>query len=198
MVISNTNLIDVKQVSLFDEIKLQSPRTKVAVVSYEQKVRSAIHAIKQQVIDGSHLSVAWSGGKDSSVTLNLAFSALAELKAEGLSIPTLHVVHSNTLVAVDMDVCMDNAWRAECTRPMKLPIHVRMDMIPTWTDVPSVSISCRELRAGCCLQLITRLNAAFIQVGTRDASSILSSILLSEFFNIYINLQRPTIFSERW
>ncbi len=96
MVISNTNLIDVKQVSLFDEIKLQSPRTKVAVVSYEQKVRSAIHAIKQQVIDGSHLSVAWSGGKDSSVTLNLAFSALAELKAEGLSIPTLHVVHSNT------------------------------------------------------------------------------------------------------
>lgn len=108
------------------------------------------------------------------------------------------VVGDVVIIAVDMDVCMDNAWRAECTRPMKLPIHVRMDMIPTWTDVPSVSISCRELRAGCCLQLITRLNAAFIQVGTRDASSILSSILLSEFFNIYINLQRPTIFSERW
>ncbi|WP_046485858.1 hypothetical protein [Pseudomonas veronii] len=166
--------------------------------SFDEKVVNAVEVIKSLIRAGKRVVAATSFGKDSSVVLALTLRAMEDLKAEGAEVPELHVLNSDTLVAVDMDVCMDNAWRAECTRPMKLPIHVRMDMIPTWTDVPSVSISCRELRAGCCLQLITRLNAAFIQVGTRDASSILSSILLSEFFNIYINLQRPTIFSERW
>lgn len=50
-------------------------------------------------------------------------------------------IGAHHVVAVDMDICMDNAWRAECTRPMEFPIHVRMDMIFTWTDVPTMSIS---------------------------------------------------------
>ncbi|WHT75603.1 phosphoadenosine phosphosulfate reductase family protein [Pseudomonas rhodesiae] len=96
MTTAHANLINVKQVGLFEEIKLESPRGPVVTLSFDEKVRSAIDAIKQQVINGANLSVAWSGGKDSSVTLNLAYSALSELKAEGVEVPTLHLVNSNT------------------------------------------------------------------------------------------------------
>lgn len=68
----------------------------LAPLSLESKVSGALAAIKQQVLAGMHLVVAWSGGKDSSVTLNLAFTALRQLIAEGFKAPALHVVHSNT------------------------------------------------------------------------------------------------------
>lgn len=100
MTTAHANLINVKQVGLFEEIKLESPRGPVVTLSFDEKVRSAIDAIKQQVINGANLSVAWSGGKDSSVTLNLAYSALSELKAEGVEVPTLHLVNSNTSMAI--------------------------------------------------------------------------------------------------
>lgn len=63
-----------------------------------EKVAIAISAIKAQVLAGRHLSVAWSGGKDSSVTLAVTLMAMRELIAEGAEVPTLHVLHSNTLM----------------------------------------------------------------------------------------------------
>lgn len=79
------------QAALFEELPAAG-----AHLSYEDKVAGALSAIKLQVLAGRHLVVAWSGGKDSSVTLNLAFTALRQLKSEGVAVPTLHVIHSLT------------------------------------------------------------------------------------------------------
>lgn len=69
-----------------------------AMLSLDEKVANAITAIKAQVLAGRHLCSAWSGGKDSSVVLSLALRAMRELTEEGVSVPTLHCVHSNTLM----------------------------------------------------------------------------------------------------
>lgn len=84
------------QAGLFEELSPSVVLAPAVEVSFEQKLFNSVSAIKQQVMEGRHLVVAWSGGKDSSVTLNLAFTALRELKAAGVSFPTLHVIHSNT------------------------------------------------------------------------------------------------------
>lgn len=70
----------------------------VVELSMMEKVAIAVAAIKAQVLAGRHLSCAWSGGKDSSVTLTIALMAMRELIAEGVNAPTLHVVHSDTLM----------------------------------------------------------------------------------------------------
>lgn len=67
-------------------------------LSMMEKVAIAVKAIKAQVLAGRHLSVCWSGGKDSSVTLSIALIAMRELIAEGFSVPTLNVCHSDTLM----------------------------------------------------------------------------------------------------
>ncbi|PWD01983.1 phosphoadenosine phosphosulfate reductase family protein [Pseudomonas amygdali] len=67
-------------------------------LSMMEKVAIAVQAIKAQVLAGRHLSVAWSGGKDSSVTLSIALIAMRELIAEGVSVPTLNICHSDTLM----------------------------------------------------------------------------------------------------
>ncbi len=63
-----------------------------------EKVAIAVEAVKAQVLAGRHLSVAWSGGKDSSVLLSLVLMAYRELIDEGVSVPTLHVCHSDTKI----------------------------------------------------------------------------------------------------
>lgn len=60
------------------------------------KINGAIEAVKRVVRVGKQPVVAWSGGKDSSVTLNIAFTAIRELATEGFSVPTLNVMHSDT------------------------------------------------------------------------------------------------------
>lgn len=68
-------------------------------VTLAEKIRGAINSIKHQVVtENRYISIAWSGGKDSSVTLNLAFTALREIKADGGNVPPLFVVHSDTRV----------------------------------------------------------------------------------------------------
>lgn len=67
-------------------------------LSLEEKVAQAVRAIKAQVLAGRHLSVAWSGGKDSSVMLAIALMAMRELIAEGIQVPTLNVCHSDTKI----------------------------------------------------------------------------------------------------
>lgn len=63
-----------------------------------EKVAIAVEAVKAQILAGRHCSVAWSGGKDSSVTLAITLMAYRELMAAGVSVPTLHVCHSDTKI----------------------------------------------------------------------------------------------------
>ena len=78
------------------------PQSEVAIQlperSLEQKIEGAVQAISSLIEQGWHPVVAWSGGKDSSVTLNLTLTALIRLKKAGANLPTLHVCHSDTLV----------------------------------------------------------------------------------------------------
>ena len=55
-------------------------------------------AIKRELARGSHLVVAYSGGKDSSCTLALTLWAAQEWVQEGNPVPTIHVAHSDTRV----------------------------------------------------------------------------------------------------
>lgn len=63
-----------------------------------EKVAIAVEAVKAQILAGRHPSVAWSGGKDSSVTLAITLMAYRELMASGVTVPTLHVCHSDTKI----------------------------------------------------------------------------------------------------
>lgn len=60
------------------------------------KVFIAVEAIKSELKQGYHPLVSCSFGKDSSVTLSLTLQAIMELHAEGITVPTLHVLHSDT------------------------------------------------------------------------------------------------------
>jgi 3'-phosphoadenosine 5'-phosphosulfate sulfotransferase (PAPS reductase)/FAD synthetase len=75
------------------EVAVQLPERSV-----EQKIEGAVQAIITLIEQGWHPVVAWSGGKDSSVTLNLTLTALIRLKEAGANLPTLHICHSDTLV----------------------------------------------------------------------------------------------------
>lgn len=88
---------------LFDRLPAEKPAHSLAEQTMPlsgadlgTKVQAALQAIKRLVRQDKHLAVAWSGGKDSSVTLNLALTALRELAAEGQPLPPLHVMHSDT------------------------------------------------------------------------------------------------------
>ena len=72
----------------------------VAEMSRSEKVAIAIAAIKAQVLAGRTVSVMWSGGKDSSCTLALALMAMRELVEDGVAVPTLHCLHSDTFIAI--------------------------------------------------------------------------------------------------
>ncbi|HBO5717164.1 TPA: phosphoadenosine phosphosulfate reductase family protein [Pseudomonas aeruginosa] len=61
-----------------------------------EKIAGAVEAVKRVVRAGKQPVVAWSGGKDSSVTLNIALTAIRELGTEGFAVPTLNVMHSDT------------------------------------------------------------------------------------------------------
>ena len=85
-------LLDVTETATFTN----AAPAPVLDMSMDEKVAIAVQAIKAQVLAGRHLSVAWSGGKDSSVTLSIALIAMRELMAEGVNVPTLNIVHSDT------------------------------------------------------------------------------------------------------
>ncbi|ANF89210.1 hypothetical protein A7J50_5883 (plasmid) [Pseudomonas antarctica] len=61
-----------------------------------EKIAGAVDAVKRVVRADKQPVLAWSGGKDSSVTLNIAFTAIRELATEGFAVPTLNVMHSDT------------------------------------------------------------------------------------------------------
>lgn len=86
------------QIDLFSSVDAAIAAEPAVSRSFAEKVAVAVAAIKTLILAGRHLSVAWSGGKDSSVTLSLALMAMRELIAEGVSVPVLHVCHSDTLM----------------------------------------------------------------------------------------------------
>ncbi|HDS1721758.1 phosphoadenosine phosphosulfate reductase family protein [Pseudomonas putida] len=85
-------LLDVTETATFTN----AAPAPVVELSMMEKVVIAVQAIKAQVLAGRHLSVAWSGGKDSSVTLSIALMAMRELIAEGISVPTLNLCNADT------------------------------------------------------------------------------------------------------
>lgn len=96
--ISAINIQAPVQTALFDPAAAGPVIQQASSLPLAEKVAGAVAAIKAQVMLGRSLVVAWSGGKDSSATLNLAITALRELKAAGTETPMLHVVHSDTQV----------------------------------------------------------------------------------------------------
>ncbi|HHH9443054.1 TPA: phosphoadenosine phosphosulfate reductase family protein [Pseudomonas aeruginosa] len=96
MTSAQTKLTQSIQAGLFDAVEHAPVLLPVEDLSFEEKVKSAVEAIKQQVREGRHIVVCWSGGKDSSTLLSLAFTALGEMITEGCSVPALHVIHSDT------------------------------------------------------------------------------------------------------
>lgn len=94
------NLIHTTNVTADLAYEVQSqPRVEIPL---QDKIRISLDAIKQQIIEGKHPCCSYSGGKDSSVTLNLAITAIRELKNEGVIVPTLHIIHSDTALKIQL------------------------------------------------------------------------------------------------
>ena len=66
--------------------------------SFDEKVVNAVEVIKSLIRAGKRVVAATSFGKDSSVVLALTLRAMEELKAEGVEVPELHVLNSDTLI----------------------------------------------------------------------------------------------------
>lgn len=101
-----------------------------------EKVAVAVSAIKAQVLAGRHLSVAWSGGKDSSVTLSIALMAMRELIAEGVRVPTLHVCHSDTR----MENPVVTAYNQQMIKRMRAYAKVSGIPMRVWVASPGLSM----------------------------------------------------------
>lgn len=91
-------------------------------------------AIKRELARGSHLVVAYSGGKDSSCTLALTLWAAQEWVQEGNPVPTIHVAHSDTRVENPLIHAYNQRQLAKIRRysSEKLPIQV-------WLAEPGLS-----------------------------------------------------------
>ncbi|MGE8063910.1 phosphoadenosine phosphosulfate reductase family protein [Pseudomonas sp. NPDC089569] len=132
---AQTKLNESIQAGLFEEIEPVTMHTLLVEMSFEEKVASAVEAIKQQVREGRHPLVAWSGGKDSSVLLNLTFTALREMKAEGYEVPTLHLLHSDTKME-NPRILMYNKGQIK-----SIEAYAKASEIPTrvWVASPNLS-----------------------------------------------------------
>lgn len=109
------NLLPTK-VALFEALPAVEGHAPARSMRFEDKVVLAVTAINQQVQQGRHLVVAWSGGKDSSVTLNLAFTALREQHTEGHAIPQLHAIRANCNLAKTYAAMVTLACCPRCLR----------------------------------------------------------------------------------
>lgn len=65
-------------------------------IDLSEKIELAVNTIKQQMLNQWYCVLAWSAGKDSSITAYLAIRALQEMVAEGRKVSTLHLMMSNT------------------------------------------------------------------------------------------------------
>lgn len=123
------------QAGLFEPLPVVEGHAPARSMTFEEKVALAVAAIKQQVLQGRHLVVAWSGGKDSSVTLSLAFTALRELRANGHVVPQLHVVHANTTLENPVIEAYNNG------QVKSVAAYAKSSGLPTrvWIASPSLS-----------------------------------------------------------
>lgn len=71
---------------------------RVIGLTLDDKIAGAVEVIKKHIREGKLLVVACSFGKDSSVTLALALMAMKALRAQGIAVPELQVMHSDTLM----------------------------------------------------------------------------------------------------
>lgn len=98
-------------------------------------VRDAVDAIKGELALNSRLVCMFSSGKDSSVSLALTLMAMKEWKAEGHTLPTLHVAHSDTLVENPM---VSNFSRQQLA---KIKAYAKTSGLPikVWIASPTMS-----------------------------------------------------------
>lgn len=124
--------------NLFDANELAASAAEPVALpelSFEEKVDAAVNAVKQTLLAGKHLVVAWSGGKDSSCTLNIALTAVRELAAEGFKCPRLHIMHSDTKVESPV-VHAYNQHQIECIRAYGERTGIDLKV---WVASPSLS-----------------------------------------------------------
>jgi 3'-phosphoadenosine 5'-phosphosulfate sulfotransferase (PAPS reductase)/FAD synthetase len=108
----------------------------------DQKVERAIEGISKLIIDGRPLSVAYSGGKDSSVMMSLTLEAARRCKEAGHEIPPILVTHART--GID-NPAMDMVAQAEIERihayAVEQGLPVRVDIAePALNDSWAVRI----------------------------------------------------------
>lgn len=85
------------QNDLFGEDKIKTEVVKSVDLTfldapYEEKIKTAYRVITKLLEEGTPLVYAWSGGKDSSVALDIG------LKAAGGEVPPFAIIHGNTLL----------------------------------------------------------------------------------------------------
>lgn len=106
-----------------------------ANMNLDQKIDRAISAIVNTVKQGYEVCASYSGGKDSSITLNLTLSAIIKLKAQGVTVPTIHVIHSDT--GVENPVV--HAYNKRQLRQIKAYSKASGIKMKVWVATPSLS-----------------------------------------------------------
>lgn len=104
-----------------------APETPPADLSTEQKVERAIAAITRLLVDKRPISVAYSGGKDSSVMGALVLEAARRMKEDGLDIPPILFTHARTGIdnpAMDMVAKMEIERIRAYAKRLDLPVRV--------------------------------------------------------------------------
>lgn len=102
---------------------------------FEQKVEGAVATIKRQILAGRRLVVACSFGKDSSVTLSLALTAMRELRDAGAAVPELHVMNSDTL----LENPVVHAYTRQEIRALEAYAAAQGLPVRVWVSSPSLS-----------------------------------------------------------
>lgn len=70
--------------------------TDIAALSTDKKILRAKQSLKRIFEAGHPVCVAWSGGKDSTITLSLTLAAAMEFREEGGEMPYILITHANT------------------------------------------------------------------------------------------------------
>jgi DNA sulfur modification protein DndC len=120
----------------------QAETSRIEDLSTEQKAERAIEAIMRLLEERHPLSVAYSGGKDSSVMMSLTLEAARRCKESGMDVPPILVTHART--GID-NPAMDMVAQAEIARirvySEEQGLPVRVDIVePSLNDTWAVRI----------------------------------------------------------
>jgi len=108
------------------------------LLSTQEKEQRAKDSIEHVLRSGRPLSVAYSGGKDSTVCLSLVLSVAADMKKQGFSLPPIMVSHANTGIenpayqtVVDSEIEKIKRYAQEHDLPVRVDI-ARPSLNDSW------------------------------------------------------------------